>query len=197
VNNFEFVFSLFGVLFGFVLVEVLSGFVRTIKARKLSPDAKERKVSLGWLTPLLALFVLFDVSSYWANLWDIRDRVPVGFDTIFGLLLITGVYYLAASLVFPDDAERWPHLDEWFWLQRRYVLGGILAVNLIWIPLWKILGPGGVGLVEALVQVPYFIFVLVAMIAKRQWLVAGALGSLSLVYFSLGVASAVAHIASA
>ncbi len=192
-SNFEFFFSLFGLLFGFVLVEVLSGFVRTIKARKLSPEAKERRISVGWLTPLLALFVLLDISSYWSNLWDVRDRVPVGFDTIFGLLFITGVYYLAASLVFPDDAENWPHLDAWFWLHRRYVLGCILVVNLIWIPTWKLLQPGGVRLLDA-TQLFYFAALLIAMVSKKPLLVGGGLAWISLVYFGLGVASLISHL---
>src|SRR5215217_1479045 len=148
-NNFEFFFSLFGLLFGFVLVEVLSGLVRTLKARRLAPGDTTQLIHLGWLTPLLGLFVLLDLSSYWENLWEIRDAVPVGFDTIFGALFITGVYYFAASLVFPDDAAAWPDLDQWFWLHRRSVLGCILAANIVWIPIWKVLAPSGLQPNEA------------------------------------------------
>ena len=40
-SAFEFVFSLFGLLLGFSLVEVLSGLVRTLKLRRpLGPEAK-------------------------------------------------------------------------------------------------------------------------------------------------------------
>ena len=194
VTNFEFFFSLFGLLFGFVLVEVLSGLVRTLKAKRLAPGAHERSIRLGWLTPLLGLFVLFDISSCWGNLWDMREAIPVGFDTIFGALFITGVYYFAASLVFPDEAQAWPNLDDWFWLHRRHVLGGVLAVNLIWIPLWKALTPGGVTNLEAFLQLFYFGPLLIAMLAKRAWLVGLALAFISTVYASLGVADLVSHV---
>ena len=42
-SNFEFVFSLFGLLLGLALAEVLGGFGTAIQHR--------RKVKIGWLTP--------------------------------------------------------------------------------------------------------------------------------------------------
>jgi len=193
-SNFEFFFSLFGLLFGFVLVEVLSGLVRTIKAKRLAPGSEERGIRLGWLTPLLGLFILLDISSYWENLWEIRNSVAVGFGTIFGSLFITGVYYFASSLVFPDNTEAWPDLDKWFWLHRRQVLACILGVNLIWIPIWKFLAPSGVTLIEALLQLPYFAFVLIAMLSRNSWVVGIALTILSTVYIGLGIADLVSHV---
>ena len=56
-DAFNFAFSLFGLLLGFSLAEVLSGFARALKrgsARKL-----------GWLTTLLAIFVMLDLTSFW------------------------------------------------------------------------------------------------------------------------------------
>lgn len=46
-SNFEFVFSLFGLLLGFSLVEVLGKLAASVKARP--------KSRTGWLTPLLSL----------------------------------------------------------------------------------------------------------------------------------------------
>ncbi len=40
-------------------------------------------------------------------------------------LAIAGVYYLAASLVFPDDLDAWPSLDEFYDRHKGWVIGGI------------------------------------------------------------------------
>lgn len=60
-SNFDFVFTLFGLLLGLSLAEVLGGFGRALQ--------KRRKVRIGWLTPLLGLVVLLDVSSFWLVAW--------------------------------------------------------------------------------------------------------------------------------
>jgi hypothetical protein len=128
---FEFVFSLLGLLLGFSLVEVLSGLVRTMKLSRLpGPDSK-RAVRIGWLTPLLGLFVLVDLTSFWNVAWRSRDLIPANLATLLLGLAVTGLYYFSASMVFPDKPEEWPDFDEWAERHKRQVLGGILACNLI------------------------------------------------------------------
>ena len=63
-SNFEFVFSLFGLLLGLALAEVLGGFGTAIQSRK--------KVRIGWLTPLMALLVALDITSFWMIAWSVR-----------------------------------------------------------------------------------------------------------------------------
>lgn len=59
---FDFVFTLFGLLLGFTLVQLLSGLVRAIKWASVRPlGGGAEPVRLGWLTPLLGLFV------YWMS----------------------------------------------------------------------------------------------------------------------------------
>ena len=122
-SAFEFVFSLFGLLLGFSLVEVLSGLVRTVKLRSA--------VRIGWLTPLLGLFVLVDLTSFWNIAWRSRDAIPANFATLLLGLAVTGLYYFSASMVFPDKPEEWPDFDEWAARHKRQVMGGILTCNLI------------------------------------------------------------------
>ena len=59
---------------------------------------------LGWLTPLLGLLVMLDLTSSWALAYSLRDSIPANFLTLVIGLFVTGLYYLAATLVFPDDA---------------------------------------------------------------------------------------------
>ena len=130
-SEFEFVFSLFGLLLGFSLVEVLSGLVRTLKlGGPPGPDA-EKAVRIGWLTPLIGLFVLVDLTSFWNIAWQNRESIPANFATLLLGLAVTGLYYFSASMVFPEKPEEWPDFDAWAARHKRQVMGGILACNLI------------------------------------------------------------------
>jgi len=120
-SAFEFTFSLVGLLLGFSLVEVMSGLVRTVKLRGT--------VRIGWLTPLIGLFVMVDLTSYWSLAWNVREIIPANFGVLLLALLITGVYYFAASMVFPDKPEEWPDFDDWAARHKRQVLGGVFVAN--------------------------------------------------------------------
>jgi hypothetical protein len=116
---FEFVFSLFGLLLGLSLAEVLGGLARTLK--------QWRMVRLGWLTPLLGLLVMLDLTSSWALAYSLKEAIPANFLTLVIGLFVTGLYFLAATLVFPDDASKWADLDDYYFEHKRQILGGMLA----------------------------------------------------------------------
>jgi hypothetical protein len=120
---FEVVFSLTGLVLGLALVSVLSGLAQTLRARS--------KLRTGWLTPLLGIWVLTDVTSFWGMAWEIRDLLPSVWPSLGVGLVLTSLYYLAASLVFPGDFESESDLDEYFWQNRRTVIVIILTCNLI------------------------------------------------------------------
>lgn len=122
-SAFEFVFSLFGLLLGFSLVEVLGGLGKVLKSR--------RHIRIGWLNPLLALFVMIDITSFWMMAWLAREGIPANAVSIFTGLVICGLYYLAAILVFPDDPAERGELDSHFFEQKAKVLGGVLACNVL------------------------------------------------------------------
>jgi hypothetical protein len=121
-SSFEFVFSLFGLLLGLSLAEVLSGFGKAVKAR--------RRVHIGWLTPLLGLLVMLDLTSFWTSAWQLRDALPVKYIILMLMLLLTGIYYLAATLVFPENPDERPDYDAHFWENKNLVLGAMLVCNL-------------------------------------------------------------------
>jgi hypothetical protein len=185
-NPFDHVFSLFGLLLGFTLVQLLSGFVRAIKAARIDREVRAEPIRLGWLTPLLGLFVLLDVTSYWENIWNVRALIPMGLDVLFGIVLLASLYYFAASLVFPENARDWPDFDRWFWLHRRQVLACIFAVNLAWIVLVKSVAPPLRSLPASIaIQLAYFIPLAIAVTAKSARVVGSALALLILLYFAL------------
>ena len=121
-SQFEFVFSLFGLLLGLSLAEVLSGFGKAVKAR--------RRLRIGWLTPLLGAVVMLDLTSFWTTAWAARDFLPVNYLTLMLLLAFTGLYYLAATLVFPEDVGSCSDFDDHYWVNRRMVVGAVLLLNI-------------------------------------------------------------------
>ena len=120
-SEFDFAFTLYSLLLGLALAEVLSGLGQAVKARK--------RVRIGYLTPLLATFVMVDLSSFWTTAWSFRDHVSVNYLTMMAMLAFIGAYYLAASLVFPDLPEGRTSLDEHYWANKRLVVGTIAILN--------------------------------------------------------------------
>jgi hypothetical protein len=152
---FEVVFSLTGLVLGLALVSVLSGLANTMRARS--------ELRAGWLTPLLGIWVLADVTSFWGMAWEIRDLMPSVWPSLGVGLVVTSLYYLAASLVFPDDVKAEPDLDEYFWRNRRTVFALVLGCNVVawglglaigrtWTPMiWAINGSYLLALMAALI----------------------------------------------
>ena len=122
-SAFEFVFSLFGLLLGLSLAEVLNGLARTLKAR--------RSIKVGWLTPLLGIFVMFHISSFWNDLWQMRDHLSVTSGMLYLGVILASVYYFSASLVFPEKVEEWPDLDAYYFEHKRQILAGVLSCKLV------------------------------------------------------------------
>jgi hypothetical protein len=116
VTVFEFVFSLYSLLFGLALTQVFAGFGNTLQER--------HKLKIGWLTPLLGLFVILDLTSFWEIGWELRDMSnrPYFLYLLAGVLL-AGIYYLAARLVFPRNFAEWPDFDVYYFRHKQWVIG--------------------------------------------------------------------------
>jgi hypothetical protein len=123
-SDFEFIFALFGLLLGLSLAEILAGLARAIEARLRPASA----VRIGWLTPLLGAFVLFDLLSFWQAAWVTRGVIVVSGKTLMAATIFAGAYYLAASLVFPRSAPDHADFDGHFFRVRRIVIGVLLAL---------------------------------------------------------------------
>ena len=120
-SEFEFLFSVFGLLIGLIFIEIAVKFADAIDAHSRRP--------IGVLTPLLALFVMVDVAGYWVFAWSIRGLLQVRWRTVFIGLTVALIYYLSASMIFPRSEGEWKNLDEHYWARKRLVIGGILLVE--------------------------------------------------------------------
>lgn len=119
-SEFEFVFVLYSLVLGLSLVELLTGIGRTLEF-KLARDADDKAFAIGWLTPLLALFVILDLLSFWVLAWRVRDSVTASTGTVFGVLVFSSAYFLASRLVFPSAPENFSDLDTHYFRVRRFI----------------------------------------------------------------------------
>ena len=118
-SQFEFIFTLYSLLLGLSLVELISGLGRTLKARL----HVEAALKIGLLTPLLGFFVMLDLLSFWSAAWAVRELISVTGVTLMAIMLFASSYYLAAHLVFPDVIPPDGDLDKHYFRVRRVVIG--------------------------------------------------------------------------
>jgi len=120
-SEFEFFFSFYGLLLGLCLAVIATGAANTIQHR--------RKLHIGWLTPLLAVFVALDVASFWDLAWTFFRDAPFSYGLLVASLVVALVYFIAASLVFPHEISDGLSLDDHFWANRKVVLLLTTAAN--------------------------------------------------------------------
>ena len=152
-DEFNYVFELFALLLGLAVAEMLQGFGQVLKLRArrkaltlrqaqgeraegIAPASSseavgETNVRIGWMVPLLGLLVLVDLATFWGGLWMVRGGIEMSMLTVFVVLVLIGGYYLVATQVFPDQPELWPDFDQWYALQKRFVVGGVLIINVL------------------------------------------------------------------
>ena len=117
-TNFEFVFTLFGLLLGLALANVLGGLGNALQER--------RKLHVGVLTPLLGLLITIDITSFWTVAWSLRDRFQPTFLSLLCGLAVTGTYYFIARMVVPRNPVEWPDFDVYYWGHKRWLLSGMI-----------------------------------------------------------------------
>jgi hypothetical protein len=123
-SSFEFIFTLFGLVLGLALAEVLGGFARAVK--------RHGPAKLGLLTPVISLFLLYEITDFWMNAWNVRETVPIATATLLICVVIAGLYYFAAVLVWPEHGEpAWEDLDGWALSHKRQLLLSVFGSNVV------------------------------------------------------------------
>ena len=138
---FEHSFALIGLVLGLALAHVLTELVRAVRTHGFK--------LLGPLTPLLAVFVILDIGTWWGILWEMRSILPNIWPVLGTGLLISSLYYVATIFVFPESRDDWLDLDRYYLRYRRIVLGLIFLCYALTIMLRSLLqhelrmdGPG-------------------------------------------------------
>lgn len=129
-TGFEFAFALFSLVLGLAVAEVLGGFGKVMKLHARARAGLSVDVRVGWLVPLLATLVVLNQLSFWMIAYSVRETLPLNYLTLLGVLLVVGGYYLFSVLVFPDDPADWPDFDSYYDQHNRFILTGMVAINL-------------------------------------------------------------------
>lgn len=119
---FELFFSLFGLILGLAIATVIGGLGDVLRERN--------RIRIGALTPMLAVFVLIDLSSVWVNAWSGLSDIKVAYGPFVAASVVAGIYFFAASMVFPKVSTDWETLDDYYMSHYRWVLGGVMAANI-------------------------------------------------------------------
>jgi hypothetical protein len=180
VTNFEFVFSLFSVMLGFSLAEVLGGFARALRHRRAAP--------VGWLTPLLGLFVILDLLSFWETAWGARTHVQPQYGFLVVIAASAATYYLAASLVFPAHVTDLHDYDEHFFEHRRQILAAVAFWHVVG-SIWLFYLVGSLPMVVMATLASYYVLLAVAFVSKMKALTTGSLMLLCGIYLVTAVSS--------
>ena len=110
------------------MIALLSGIGKTIKMR-LRLDENQNGHPIGVLTPLLGLFVMLDLLSFWYAGWVLKDLLSVSTLTLLGVTAFASSYYLASYMVFPDQITEKTNLDQHYFRVRRIVMGLLLVLT--------------------------------------------------------------------
>jgi hypothetical protein len=110
------------------LAKVIEAQLRAIKVGAEAPGTASFRA--GWLTPLLGLFVMLDVISFWGSAWVARGEIRYEGPVILGGLLFAGSYYVVAHLIFPTEKADWADLDAHYFRVRRTVFGALIALSI-------------------------------------------------------------------
>lgn len=129
-TDFEFVFLLYALILGLSMVELLTGLGKAMEY-KFAREAEHKNFTIGYLTPLLAGFVMLDLISFWLFAWGIREQIEVSSATVTLVIAFASSYYLAARLVFPTVPSGFTDLDDHFYRVRRVVLSILIALVIV------------------------------------------------------------------
>lgn len=181
-SAFEFFFSFYGLVLGLSVAVLATGAARAFKHRKAIP--------IGWKTPLLAAFAALDVATFWDAAWTNFSTAPYSYGLLIAGLVVAVIYFIAASLIFPEPDDAVQDMDAHFWANKRAVMLLLILANLLMLAgaVWVNMAKGGgmqVAVSYAVNLAIYLVLILPAALTRRAWLFALAMGLHILLYLYL------------
>lgn len=185
-SAFEFFFSFYGLVLGLSVAVLATGAARAFKHRKT--------VKVGWKTPLLALFAAFDIATFWDAAWTNLGKAPYSYGMLLAGLAVAIVYFIAASLIFPEPEDEATSLNRHFEANKRPVLLLLILANALMVALCLTMLVGRPGFMAMAIGygftfLIYVALVLPAALSRRAWVFATAMGLHIALYLVIAVVS--------
>ena len=180
-SPFDFVFALFSLILGLAIAEALAGFAKVMKLHARARAGLGKDVRVGWLVPLLAALVILNQLQFWMTAYAVRDTLPLTYLTLLCVTLVVGAYYLFSALVFPEEPADWPDFDAYYDVHNRFILTGMLVINLAvaiiagryrppMTAAQRAIGEGPVGLLVLAGVAMTMVLTFALIFVKRRWL---------------------------
>jgi hypothetical protein len=83
-------------------------------------------LSIGWGSGLLAAWVMAETVIFWRIIWRARDALPDTSAALFAGFGITGLYFFAGAMVFPDAMDGRSSLQDHFMQVKAKVISAVL-----------------------------------------------------------------------
>lgn len=132
-DRFEFFFTIYSLLLGFALAELMLGYANLLRA--------PQRPKWGWLTPALGILIFVEIIITFLDAWQKLQQVELNLLGLLTPTLVAVAFFVAAVMAVPRGATDWDSLDDYFHDRKKWILG-LLA--------------GQVGLVALVVEVPYY-----------------------------------------
>lgn len=117
-SPFQLYFSFFTLIIGLAVAAVARNFGALWQRKVVAP--------VGYLTPLLAVFLLLDISRFWLSLWSKQEITSLGPVALSSVLLVALPYVFATTIMFPADPGEWETLDEYYLVHSRAIFASLL-----------------------------------------------------------------------
>lgn len=173
-DQFSFYFSFYGLL--------LSLSAGTVVIRFADAVGERHGRQIGILAPLLGIFILLDITSFWVWAWKSRDTFQISYTYMYFGLAVAVAYFFSASQVFPKEAGDWKSLDEHYWARKRYVLPGIMVANIAVVGQGLLFRTQGFGRFFWGGQLFYWVPISVLLFTRKKWVDVALLIELCLTY---------------
>lgn len=115
--------AFYGLLIGIAVAELLLGFMNLLRHQK--------RPKLGLFTPLMGALMLLQLMALFIDAWVSLKNIQISLIGLSVPTLIGICIFAATVLVVPRDPEEWPNLDDYFLRNRRWILGLLIAANLL------------------------------------------------------------------
>lgn len=122
-DRFEFFFTVYSLLLGFAIAELMLGYANLLR----SPA----RPAWGVLTPALGVLIFIEIMITFLDAWLKLQRIELNLVGLLAPTMIAMAFFVAAVMAVPRGALEWKTLDDYFHDRKKWILGLLVGQLLI------------------------------------------------------------------